>query len=53
MTSPLLNGGFLQSRIFQGEAGSPAAGKWVYEYRLDLRCAMSALKCRTTTTSTR
>ncbi len=41
MASPLLNGGFLQSRIFQGEAGSPAAGKWVYEYRLDLRCAMS------------
>ncbi|HKS22057.1 MAG TPA: hypothetical protein VJZ76_04615 [Thermoanaerobaculia bacterium] len=43
MSSPLLNGGFLQSRIFQGEAGSPAAGKWVYEYRLDLRCSMGAL----------
>jgi hypothetical protein len=43
LSSPLLNGGFLQSRIFQGEAGSPAAGKWVYEYRLDLRCAMGAL----------
>jgi hypothetical protein len=43
MSSPLLNGGFLQSRIFQGEAGSPSAGKWVYEYRLDLRCAMGAL----------
>ena len=43
MTSPLLNGGFLQSRIFQGEPGSQAAGKWLYEYRLDLRCAMSAV----------
>lgn len=43
MSSPLLNGGFLQSRIFQGEPGSPAAGKWVYEYRLDLRCTQNAL----------
>ncbi len=41
MSSPLLNGGFLQSRIFQGEPGSPAAGKWVYEYRLDLRCTQN------------
>lgn len=43
MASPLLNGGFLQSRIFQGEPGSPAAGKWVYEYRLDLRCTQNAV----------
>src|SRR5437588_6083393 len=26
----------LQSRIFQGQAGSTAAGKWCYEYRIDL-----------------
>jgi len=41
MSSPVYSGGFLQSRIFQGEPGSPAAGKWVYEYRLDLRCAQT------------
>ena len=41
MSSPIFGGGFLQSRIFQGEPGSPAAGKWVYEYRLDLRNAQS------------
>ncbi len=28
--------GRLQSRIFQGQAGSTAAGKWVYEYRINL-----------------
>jgi len=28
--------GRLQSRIFQGQPGSTAAGKWVYEYRIDL-----------------
>jgi len=26
----------LQSRIFQGQAGSTTAGKWCYEYRIDL-----------------
>ena len=26
--------GELQSRVFQGQPGSTAAGKWVYEYRL-------------------
>lgn len=26
----------LQSRIFQGQPGSTAAGKWCYEYRIDL-----------------
>lgn len=36
MTSPVLTNGFLQSRIFQAQAGSPAAGKWVYEYRVAL-----------------
>lgn len=28
--------GRLQSRIFQGQAGSTAAGKWVYEYRINM-----------------
>ena len=28
--------GQLQSRVFQGQAGSTAAGKWVYEYRINL-----------------
>lgn len=36
VTSSVLGGGFLQSRTFRGQPGSPAAGKWVYEYRLDL-----------------
>ena len=26
----------LQSRIFQGQTGSTAAGRWCYEYRIDL-----------------
>lgn len=34
--APFLSTGFLQSRTFQGQPGSPAAGKWVYEYRVDL-----------------
>ncbi|HYO75366.1 MAG TPA: hypothetical protein VE010_02790 [Thermoanaerobaculia bacterium] len=29
--------GRLQSRIYQGQAGSAAAGKWVYEYRVDMK----------------
>jgi hypothetical protein len=28
--------GRLQSRIYQGQAGSAAAGKWIYEYRIDM-----------------
>jgi hypothetical protein len=28
--------GRLQSRIFQAQAGSTAAGKWVYEYRINM-----------------
>src|SRR5688572_16861359 len=28
--------GRLQSRVFQAQAGSTAAGKWVYEYRINL-----------------
>lgn len=43
MSTPILNGGFIQSRVFQGQAGSPAAGKWVYEYRVDLRNAVGIL----------
>lgn len=35
-----INGGSgnarLQSRIFQGQPGSTAAGKWIYEYRINL-----------------
>lgn len=31
--------GRLQSRIFQGQPGSTAAGKWVYEYRINLGSA--------------
>jgi len=36
MSAPIFNGGFVQSRVFQGQPGSPAAGKWVYEYRVSL-----------------
>jgi len=36
-TAPFWSGGFLQSRYYQALAGSPAAGKYVYEYRVDLR----------------
>ena len=35
--------GFLQSRTFKGLPGSPAAGLFGYEYRLDLRNAVGAL----------
>jgi hypothetical protein len=39
--------GFLQSRTFKGLAGSPAAGMFGYEYRIDLRKAVgvTALSC--------
>lgn len=36
LATPYLGNGFLQSRVFQAQPGSPAAGKWVYEYRIDL-----------------
>lgn len=36
LAPPYLTNGFVQSRTFQGQPGSPAAGKWVYEYRIDL-----------------
>jgi hypothetical protein len=35
--------GFLQSRTFKGLPGSPAAGLFAYEYRLDLRNAVGTL----------
>src|SRR5437660_11345427 len=35
--------GFLQSRTYKGAAGSPAAGLFAYEYRLDLTNAVGAL----------
>lgn len=34
--------GFLQSRTYPGATGSPAAGLFAYEYRLDLRNAVGA-----------
>jgi hypothetical protein len=37
LTSPIWAGGFLQSRNFPGAKGAPAAGLYVYEYRVDLR----------------
>lgn len=36
-TAAIWTKGFLQSRNFQGAAGAPAAGLYVYEYRVDLR----------------
>ena len=32
--------GRLQSRIFQGQAGTPTAGKWIYEYRINMANAV-------------
>jgi hypothetical protein len=37
LTAPIWSTGFLQSRNYQGAAGAPAAGRHVYEYRIDLR----------------
>jgi hypothetical protein len=37
LTAPIWTTGFLQSRNYQGAPGAPAAGRWVYEYRIDLR----------------
>jgi hypothetical protein len=39
--------GFLQSRTYMGAAGSPAAGLYAYEYRIDLRNAvgLTAISC--------
>jgi hypothetical protein len=35
-TSPVLGTGFVQSRIYRSELTSPAHGRYVYEYRVDL-----------------
>jgi hypothetical protein len=43
LSSPIWGSGFLQSRHYRGLAGSPAAGKYVYEYRVDLRNSVGAL----------
>jgi hypothetical protein len=37
LTAAIWSTGFLQSRSYQGAAGAPAAGRWAYEYRIDLR----------------
>jgi hypothetical protein len=43
MVSPLPSGGRIQSRIQQGQPGSPAAGKWLYKYRVDMTNAVGIL----------
>ena len=43
MGSDMPNGGRIQSRIFQGQPGSPAAGKYVYEYRINMGNAVGIL----------
>lgn len=40
MVSNMANGGRVQSRTFQGQPGSPLAGKWVYLYRVDMSNAV-------------
>lgn len=42
-TAPIWGGGFLQSRYYRALAGSPAAGKYVYEYRVDLTNSVGTL----------
>jgi hypothetical protein len=39
------NTAWLQSRTFTGLAGTPGAGKFGYEYRLDMTQASGALQC--------
>jgi hypothetical protein len=43
MSAPIFNGGFVQSRIYQALPGSPAAGNWVYEYRVSLTNSIGIL----------
>lgn len=45
-TAPIWGSGFLQSRHFQGAKGAPAAGLYVYQYRVDLRNAVGVLAIR-------
>lgn len=37
ISAPIWSTGFLQSRNYRGASGAPAAGYYVYEYRIDLR----------------
>ena len=39
----LSNGGKISTRIFQGQSGAPAYGKWVYIYRVDMTNAVGVL----------
>jgi hypothetical protein len=43
--TPFGSGAFLQSRTYPGEAGTPAAGLTVYEYRLDFTAATGHTEC--------
>lgn len=37
LSAPIWSSGFLQSRYYKSAPTSPAAGRYVYEYRIDLR----------------
>jgi hypothetical protein len=37
LSAPIWSAGFLQSRYYRGSIGAPAAGRYAYEYRIDLR----------------
>lgn len=41
LISTMANGGKIASRYYQAQAGSPAAGNWVYRYRIDMTNAAS------------
>ncbi len=43
--TPLGTGAFVQSRTYQGQPGTPAAGLTAYEYRIDLRNADKYTDC--------
>src|SRR5204862_4504050 len=42
-SAAIWGGGFLQSRYYKALPGSPAAGKYGYEYRVDLRNSVGVL----------
>lgn len=42
-TAAIWGSGFLQSRYYKALPGSPAAGRYVYEYRVDLRNSVGVL----------
>ncbi|HSP15321.1 MAG TPA: hypothetical protein VLV78_11265 [Thermoanaerobaculia bacterium] len=37
LSAPIWSSGFLQSRHYRGSSGAPAATRYAYEYRIDLR----------------